>query len=48
MKLYHINHYLHVIIVRVEFMSKFYVGNGHAFQPFWFKHVLENEEAVED
>jgi len=48
MTLYYINLYFHVIIVRVEFMSKFYVGNGHAFQPFWFKHVLENEEAVED
>lgn len=32
---------------RVEFMSKFYSGLGHPFQPFCFKGIMDSEEPAE-
>lgn len=38
---------LTIVIFRVEFMSKFYDGQGHPFLPFCFKTILDAEETVD-
>lgn len=37
-----------VALFRVEFMSKFYLGQGYPFAPFCFKTMLAAAEGADD